>query len=199
MLEPYLTYNPYVQTFDPNPTEKSIDTKASVSFVNPNTWTMLCMTSGLSKGTSPSSRIGDVIKCNRFEFRMNAYVASTVVGPLLIRIAVVLDKQNNKGQTTALQCWQDDDYQSFYDLSNRQRFVVLFDKLYPGIENGGETALFDHVVLDLDFETIFRPDAFAGPQDVVTNCLYLCYTAVDDFTAGVPFMQLWSRLVFTDR
>lgn len=96
----------------------------------------------IAQGTTESTRIGRKCTIKKIGWRYTLTLASTasVAGQELVRVILYLDKQAN-GLTATVSgaggLLVSDNYQSFNNLANTSRFVVLMDRTHDLNPSGG--------------------------------------------------------------
>ncbi len=87
----------------------------------------------IAEGNGESERVGRKINVKKINWRYEVLLPTTATAADtsdVIRVMLILDKQANGALPTNTDVVETDDYQSFNNLSNRQRFRVLVDKTY---------------------------------------------------------------------
>ncbi len=87
----------------------------------------------IAEGNGESERVGRKINVKQINWRFEVLLPTTATAADtsdVIRVMMVLDKQCNGALPTNTDVVETDDYQSFNNLSNRQRFRVLMDRTY---------------------------------------------------------------------
>ncbi len=105
----------------------------------------------IAQGVTESTRVGRKCTIRSIQWRYALNIPSQAVmanSSDIIRVIVYLDKQANGATAAVTDVLESDNFQSFYNLSNSGRFVMLLDRTH----------------------TIYAPTAIAGP---VTGEQYL--------------------------
>ncbi len=87
----------------------------------------------IAGGTTESTRIGrkSVIRKINWRYEIVLPNAQNMTSVLdTVRVILYLDKQANGAAATALNILETDDFQSFNNLSNKNRFVTLMDRTH---------------------------------------------------------------------
>lgn len=96
------------------------------------------------QGVTESTRIGRKINVTKIMWNWNVFLkATTVVANTIdnVRMILFLDKQCNGATAAVGDLLETADYQSFNNLANKDRFVVLYDKklTFTAAAGGGNT------------------------------------------------------------
>ncbi len=87
----------------------------------------------IAEGNGESERIGRKLTIKKIGWRYECRIPTTATAANtsdIIRVMMVLDKQANGALGANTDVLENDDYQSFNNLSNSQRFRILMDKSY---------------------------------------------------------------------
>ncbi len=98
----------------------------------PNTGTILDSANEIAQGTGEDDRLGRKCTIVRFDWRytIQLLAGTTADASEIIRVIIYLDKQCNGVTATVANILETVDYQSFYNLSNSNRFSILYDKTH---------------------------------------------------------------------
>jgi len=159
---------------------------------------------GLALGTTGITRIGRQITIKSFLIRMAVNAASTGSAGIL-RLLILWDSQANGAAPSAADVFETSTDSSILvsplNLSNRERFQVVMDKVY----NIGGAGAVDGVPPDTihieKFKKMNKIVTFNGGNagtvgDIATNSLYMI-TISTAFTAA-PLTSYHTRIRFTD-
>ncbi len=104
----------------------------------------------IAQGTTESERIGRkcTLKSVEWRYQMLLQEQDAVTTPAsgdTLRTIIFVDKQANGATAVVLDLLESASWQSFYNLSNQNRFVILFDKLhtnnYAGLASDNVTVV----------------------------------------------------------
>ncbi len=94
----------------------------------------------IPEGNGESDRIGRKITIKKLGWRYEVLLPTTATAADtsdVVRVMMVLDKQANGALGVNTAVLEDDDYQSFNNLANSQRFRILMDKSYSIASKSG--------------------------------------------------------------
>lgn len=160
----------------------------------------------IAEGTGQTQRIGKKIKLIKLRVR-GSIANGSVTGPTILRLVFYRDMQVNGVINTNAQLMRDttaaSNYNSDYNLDNRKRFRILYDKSFSMNDCGGAT---DQVELKtFKFIKKFGRSAFiqyntAGTTGVIADIISGAIIAVayTDAAAGQPFAAFTSSLLYRD-
>ncbi len=131
----------------------------------------------IAQGVTETTRIGR--KCTirqinwRFDIQINAATASTGTTDI-VRILLYLDRQANGATASATDILESADYQSFNNLSNKNRFRTLMDRTYEMncLAGGGDGTTEDYgqtVTEDSFFKKVNIPVEFDSTAGAITE------------------------------
>jgi len=87
----------------------------------------------IAQATGESGRIGAKVQCTRINCRFTLLrnsLSQAVTGlGASTRIILLIDKQANGALPTAVEILKNDDFYSYYNLNNTNRFIILKDKV----------------------------------------------------------------------
>jgi len=102
----------------------------------------------IAQDVTEKTRVGrkcTIVAINwRYDIIMND-TATADTSAESVRIIMYLDKQTNGAPATALEILETDDYQSFNNLANKSRFMILMDRQYDMVTPAGAGQSGSHV------------------------------------------------------
>ncbi len=138
-----------------------------------------CLT--IAQGNTESQRIGRklVVKQINWRFEIKFFGATAVAASSdVVRVMLYHDKQANGATATVTGILESDDYQSFNQLANKQRFTILMDRTYSLMSKSGsgrgstDTLAFgEDVISDTFFKTCNIPIEYdnTGTDGAITT------------------------------
>jgi len=193
------TYDPYFQRV--RPSQKFIDTSGSTQpLASAVTWlTPLLLTSGLIRGTSASSRIGNVIRYLYLMIDWSYTEVATATGEVFLRTVIIYDKQPNGVQPTALDVFSADAYNAFFNVANEDRFIILHDKRSPYLENGVFTGWQQQKTYDLcELKAIYNNNNTGTITDYQTGAISMWYATSGGGAVQSPQFTFRTRICYDD-
>lgn len=157
---------------------------------------------GIEQGTTPSTRIGSILRMQKLQFQLEGAVTSGTGVDQWHRYMLVYDRQTNGSALTGALVLTAFDTRSFQLLENRDRFQVLYDHkiaLNAYGESGSHKPVSGQVSLNLPVVYIAGAGTIDTIADIKTGSLYfLCVgTLAAGATAGAVDCKF--RLWFTDK
>lgn len=141
----------------------------SVTATPAGTWSFSAL-GLLATGNTTASRVGNQIKfvSHNMNIRivMNASASDTFV-----RIVLFLDKQPNGALPGATSVFNTDTIDSFVNINNGRRFVMMMNKVY-NVSTGSKTTLFIQKWMKYQFKTRYAGTT-AAITDLATNSCVL--------------------------
>ena len=198
-------YDPYHQRTYPS--YKSIDTSGGANnnllSGGVRTWNagFFLLTSGLTRGTSAASRIGNKIHYKRL--RLNYDQGARIAidnGGWNLRMVLVYDKQPNGATPTATTLWSADDVNAFPNLANLDRFIILYDKITQctGLNNNFSNANY-YIDIDLcGLDATFNTGNAGTIADIQTGALFMTYACTPINGASNGGLWFRTRVDWTD-
>ncbi len=110
----------------------------------------------IAQGTTESERIGRKLTVKKIGWHFEIkFLGATAIAASsdVVRVMLYLDKQTNGVAATAVGILESDNYQSFNNLSNKSRFLILMDRFYSlkshsGSGNGTTDKFGEDVITD---------------------------------------------------
>lgn len=155
---------------------------------------------GMAPGSDASSRIGRRVTIKSLLIRYAFMGASTGTWGSPMRILVVYDKQSNAAAPAITDILLTDDYSSCNNLSNRDRFVTIFDNITGGCGGGGgEPSTASGVLYKrLNFETMFNAGSAGTIADITSGAIYMFVATTNRVTVAGHTQATRIRLRYTD-
>lgn len=178
------------------PEQKFLDTTAlGINTSAPR----IILLNGIAEGTGVSQRVGRKIKMTSVQGRMSVYVSTATTSPS-VRCMIVYDMQTNStlaGLGDILQVFTaGSDFISPYNLNNRDRFRVLWDKTYTVNAVNNERATFKFYK-KLKLDTVYD-NTGAIIDDISTGSLLLLFFSSDRTVAANPVVDYYARVRYMD-
>lgn len=143
----------------------------------PTPWSALTLLNGLQLGSDYTNRIGRKVLWKKLHMH---YTATNVGGPQRLRLLCVYDKQPNGLTPLITDILLTDDYPSFNNLNNRDRFITIFDEI---TENASVDQMISHnITRKINLETVFNGGNAGTIADISTGAIW--------FMACQPFASL---------
>lgn len=161
----------------------------------------LLLLNGINQGTTPSTRIGSVIRMTKCELRIEAIVTVTTGIDQTHRYLLVYDRQANGAALTGANVLTTFDTTSFQLLENRDRFVVLMDTtvmLNAYADSGAQKTLRKTIRLGLPVVFIAGAGTADTIADIKTGSLYLLAVGNRTSTSAGSYSGS-ARLWFSDK
>lgn len=159
----------------------------------------LFLLNGLAPGTGASQRIGKKALMKTLQFRgsVSANVFTTNPFQGIVRFLWIYDKQSNATAPTVAQILESSSSAtSFMNMDNRDRFVVLADKVMPIDQSGGHESAQVKLYKKCNLATIFNAGTAGTIADITSGSIYLLIMSE---TGGGPLPDNLPLLTFTSR
>lgn len=128
---------------------------------------------GIAPGTGMTQRKGRKVLMTSFQIRWNFKFGATVNGSGAVRIAVVYDKQANAAAPTAALLFTADNFLSPLNLSNSDRFEILYSKVSKPIAITNEQTDQGDFYRKLNHAIHFNTGTAGDITDITTGSVYL--------------------------
>jgi len=165
------------------------------------TWTTpggTYLLNGAAQGAEAVQRIGRKFIMESLYIRAHCRLAATSTQGGAIRMLVVYDKQSNATAPAVTDILLVDHFLSTNNLSNRDRFVVLADKIFPVITTGGDFAATMEVYKRINLETMFNSGSTGGIGDITSGGVYILFAQSGGIATAGPVVDWRSRIRFRD-
>lgn len=154
---------------------------------------------GVATGTTAITRIGRKITIKSLLIRWSIRLSSGTTGGSPVRILVVYDRQSNASAPAITDVLLLDEFHMPNNLSNRDRFITIFDHITDPISVQGEYARSGVLYKSLNLEQMFNAGSAGTVGDISSGAIYVFVAAVPS-AIGVAniAVNMQSRIRFTD-
>lgn len=181
------------------PEKKFVDTSISISPVaGSNAFTSGQLLNSLANGTSASDRIGRKVVMKSIYIRWSFEMAPTGVDGAPLRILVVYDKQANGALAAITAPLVSSAFNSLNNLSNKDRFVTLFDHISDPIDAEGPHAVAGVLYKPINLEVQFDEDTDGGIDDIMSGAVILYVAQQGTIITAAPTFVCRTRIRYTD-
>jgi len=152
----------------------------------------------IANGTDASGRIGRKITLKSLLIRWQLSLAATSVGGSPVRVLVIYDKQANAQAPAITDVLLTDTFTSQNNLSNRDRFVTIFDQITEPVSVQNNYACANVNYKGINLETIYNAGTDAAIGSIASGSIYLFVAQTGSTTIAAPVFTFKSRLRYTD-
>ena len=178
---------------------KFVDNAVSLATaIGAATWTTPQLLNGLANGSDASTRVGRKVTLKSVLVRASVALAPTSVGGSPIRILVVYDKQANATAPAVTDILLADAFTSQNNLSNRDRFVTVFDQVTDPLSVQNNFSVNQVMFKRINMETMFNAGSAGTIGDITSGSLYLLFAQNSGITVAAPTMIYRTRVRYTD-
>jgi len=153
-------------------------------------------------------RVGNHIKVPRIFVRCSVHWQNTHVTPNVVRLMCFVDTQPNGAFPTLAQMFRVTTapftcYVQPIQWLYRERFIPLWDKTASCAANYGGTALGNDAYTlweydeSVDIDVTYKGNAGAV-SDLSTNAIHLFMITEDASGVELPYVEYWTRVLYTD-
>jgi len=161
------------------------------------TFTNGVLLNGIATGTDASSRIGRKAVIKSILIRATASMATATAGGMF-RLLIVYDKQANATAPGITDVLLADTFNSANNLSNRDRFVTIFDQITEPVSVQNNYACANVNYKGINLETIYNAGTDAAIGSIASGSIYLFVAQTGSTTIAAPVFTFKSRLRYTD-
>lgn len=132
----------------------------------------------IAGGTTESTRIGRKMTIQNINWRFDIVFNDTTTVDTTseaVRVMMYVDHQANGATAAALDILETDHYQSFNNLSNKNRFTILFDRTYSfsspsGASTASPTVVFgEQIITDQMYKSVNIPIEYSAQAANITE------------------------------
>lgn len=179
---------------------KFIDTTLNPTLALAATWSAGILINGCIQGTEATQRIGRKIVMKNMQVRWKAIMSNGSTGGDFIRMLFVYDKQANTTAPAITDILLTDHALSNNNLSNRDRFVVVWDKIVECISITGDPAKAGKKFFKvLNLETMFNTGNAGTIGDIQSGSFYFFAAQGGSIGAVAPNVSGRVRIKFVDQ
>lgn len=166
--------------------------------VSTSAWSAGVLLNGLANGSDASTRIGRKITMKSLLIRFYATMAATSTGGSVIRYLVVYDKQANATAPAITDILLADEFSSYNNLSNRDRFVTLVDYITEPISDNGAKSTGGVIFKRINLETMFNAGSAGTIGDITSGSVYIFNCQTGGIATAAPNCVARCRIRYTD-
>jgi len=152
----------------------------------------------IQPGSSASQRIGRKVTLKSVLFRYSFNLGATSTGGSPLRILIVYDRQSNAAAPAITDILLSDDFTSQNNLSNRDRFITIFDHITTPISVQGEYAVADVLYKSVNLEMCFNAVAGGGIGDITSGAIYAFYAQAGNIAVANSNLNARCRVRYQD-
>lgn len=156
------------------------------------------LVNGIANGSSAETRIGRKVTLKSILIRYSYALAATSVGGATGRLMVVYDKQSNATAPLETDILLADNFLSPNNLSNRDRFVTLFDHITDPISVQNNYTVSSTLYKAINLEENFNAGSAGTIGDITSGAIYCLMAQTGSITIAAPQMQIRCRVRYTD-
>lgn len=154
---------------------------------------------GCAPGSSAETRIGRKITMKSIYIRYSySRSAATMTGGSPGRILIVYDKQSNAAAPAITDILLADDYHSMNNLSNRDRFITLFDSVTEPISDTNNVCVGDTLYKGMNLDVMFNGGNAGTIGDITSGAIYAFAATTNRIGVSNPQVVFRSRIRYTD-
>lgn len=153
---------------------------------------------GLTPGSSASERIGRKVTIKSLLIRWSVHLSATTTGGAPIRILVVYDRQANAAAPAITDILLTDNFNANNNLSNRDRFITIFDQYSEPISVQNNYATNGVLYKSLNLEETFNSGNAGNIGDISTGSIYIFVAAAESIGVANLAFEGRSRVRYTD-
>lgn len=168
---------------------------AALTFTTPGASFLL---NGLVPNSTATGRIGRRIMMKSIYIRLVWSLAATTTGGSPLRMIVVYDKQSNGAAPAVTDVLLTDSAISPNNISNRDRFVVLCDKLVDPVAVGSQFQVADVVYKKLNLPVQYNAGTAGTIADITSGAVYIMFAQFGGAFTAAPVVSWTSRIRYND-
>lgn len=153
---------------------------------------------GLVPGSSAEQRIGRKVIIKSVLIRYAVSLADTSTGGSPIRMMVFYDKQANAAYPAVTDMLLADAFTSQNNLSNRDRFVTIFDLITDPVCTANNQTVAGTLYKSVNLETMFNAGNAGTIGDITSGSIYIIAAQVGTVKAAPPIITVNCRVRYTD-
>lgn len=155
------------------------------------------LVNALAIGGDYNNRVGRKVVFTKLMVRWLVSQQSST-GGANFRILVVYDKQANGVAPSMTDILSSNDFSSFNNLNNRDRFITIIDHITESVSQGGNASGAGVITRKIALETIFNADPTAVIGAINTGAIFLMVAQSGGDITTSPDFHCRVRLRFND-
>lgn len=152
----------------------------------------------IAQGTSASERIGRKLTIKSILVKWTASLAPTSIQGSPIRWMVVYDKQANGVAPAITDILLTDAFTSANNLSNRDRFVTIFDQIVDPVSVQGNYSCAGVNFKALNLEQLYNAGTTGAIGSIASGSVYLMAAQTGSIGTAGPVFSAQVRIRYTD-
>lgn len=168
---------------------------ATDTFTTPGPTSLL---NGLVPDSTATGRIGRKVVMRSIYIRWTAQLAATSTQGAPVRIIVFYDKQANAQAAGVTDVLLASAFTSPNNLSNRDRFVVLFDEVTDPLSIQNNFAVAGVLFKKINLEEMFNAGTAGTIGDITSGSIYIMAAQASTIGVAAPTLSFRSRIRYTD-
>lgn len=176
---------------------KFLDTSVTTDVVDTATITLL---NGMARGDTASTREGRKLKIKSCYIRSLITQHNSQNDDDIVRTMIVYDKQSNGAAPAITDILTASTVEAFNNLDNRERFVVLMDKVSRLASQGStvDCMSFFKKYIPLNLDTVYNSNNNGDVTDIASGALYLVQLGTEPTDTEDPANSTNVRIRFVD-
>lgn len=177
---------------------KFVDTTNALVTLGAGTLAVGALCNGIVPGSGANNRIGRKIVMKSVLIRWSVALQATTVGGGSVRMMLVYDKQANATAPAVTDVLVQNTFTSPNNLSNRDRFVVLWDEVTDSISINNNYSISGKFYKKLNLETMYNAGTAGTIGDITSGSLYVLIGNNGGFTTAQPQITYETRVRYLD-
>lgn len=153
---------------------------------------------GSVPGSGATDRIGRKVVIKSLLYRYAFSLAASSTGGGTLRILIVYDKQANAAAPLITDILLADSFTSPNNLSNRDRFITLFDELTEPLGSGANYQVANVGYKKLNLEQMFNAGTAGTIGDITSGSIYLFVAQSGAIGTANPTFSIRTRVRYSD-
>jgi len=177
-------------------TASSTITVNAATFTTPGATFLL---NGLVPDSTATGRIGRRVTIKSLYVRLTFGLLPASTGGSPLRVVIVYDKQSNAAAPAVTDIMAADSFQSPNNISNRDRFITLCDRVTDPIGAAGEFQVALNFYKKLNLGVQFNAGTAGTIADITSGAIYILFAQAAGITTTAPICTWYSRIRYNDQ
>jgi len=153
---------------------------------------------GLVPDSTATGRIGRRVSIKSLYVRLAWAAGAASTGSAPLRVLIVYDKQANAAAPAVTDVVTTDAFTSMNNISNRDRFVTLCDKLVEPCGVGVSLSVADMFYKKLNLPVQFNAGTAGTIGDITSGSIYIMFSQTGNLATSAGAVTWYSRIRYTD-
>lgn len=180
------------------PEKKNNDFSSQATVVAATATATILTLNAMTQGTAPTNYLGRSVIMKSIAWIFTGALAATSAGGSPLRVLIVYDKQTNAALPATTQIVVNDRIDTFMNLANSKRFIVVADQQVQSVGTQGPQGWYIHGYRKMNLPMEFNTTNGGTIADIQTGAMYALIWQDGKIITADPINSFNCRIRFED-